>query len=144
MAVEISSHGFYQALPEHLRGIIDMMTRHFLPETWPVRFLALISMLEEMTEQVEQADRLDIVNNWLAIVSGLLERLPRDMTSPECLTLMRHCVLEPFRQSATRHSRDVSQQDELLRSKYPQWVAVEELLEEYEALAAQKLRLTRH
>lgn len=144
MVVEISSHGFCESLPEEFRGVVEMMTPHYLPETWPVRFVALMSMLEEMTAKVEPADRPYVVNDWLIIVSGLLERLPRDLSSPECLTLMRHCVLEPFRQSATRISLDVSRQDELLRSKYPEWLAVEDLLHEYETWAAQQLRLTLH
>lgn len=144
MVLEISSHGFCEALPEHLRGVVDMMTLQFLPENWPVRFVALVSMLEDMTAQVEEANRPYAVNNWLAIVSGLLERLPRDLSSPECLTLMRHCVLEPFRRSAAQRSFDASQQDELVRSKYPQWLTVEDLLDEYETWAAQQLRLTRH
>lgn len=144
MVVEISSHGFCESLPEDLRGVVDMMAPQFLPETWPVRFVALLSMLEDMTAKVEPADRPHVVNDWLIIVSGLLERLPRDLSSPECLTLMRHCVLEPFRRSATRVSLDVSRHDELLRNKYPEWLAVEDLLHEYETWAAQQLRLTRH
>jgi hypothetical protein len=130
--IEISSHGFCESLPEDLRGVVDMMTRHFLAENWPVRFVALMSMLEDMTAQVEQTHRPYIVNDWVIIVSGLLERLPRDLSSPECLTLMRHSVLEPFRQSAARCAADVSQQDEFLRSNYPQWLTVEDLLDEYE------------
>lgn len=142
--IEISSHGFCKSLSEDLRGIVDMMAPHFLAEGWPVRFLALISMLEDMTEQVQQTHRPYIVNEWVIIVSGLLERLPRDLSSPECLTLMRHSVLEPFRQSAMRCTADASQQDEFLRSKYPQWLTVEDLLDEYDTWAAQQMRLTHH
>lgn len=103
-----------------------------------------MSMLEEMTAKVEPADRPLVVNDWLILVSGLLERLPRDLSSPECLTLMRHCVLERFRRSAAQTSPDESQQHEFLRNKYPEWLAVEDLLHEYETWAAQQLRLTRH
>jgi len=135
---------FCNSLPQQLRSIVDMMTPQFLAETWPVRFVALLSMLEDMTGQAGEADRPLVTNKWVAIVSALLENLPRDLDSPECLALMRHSALETFRQRAARRSPDVSEQDEFLRSRYPQWSVVEDLLREYEAWAAQQLRTTHH
>lgn len=142
--IEYSKLGFCDALPEEIRGTIEMMAPQFLAETWPVRFVALLSMLEEITAQVEEAGRPFVVNNWVIIVSGLLEHLPRDLSSPECLALMRHSALEPFRQSAMRESPCVDQHDELLRSKYPQWSVVEDLLREYETWAAKQSLIKRH
>ncbi|WP_247750812.1 MULTISPECIES: hypothetical protein [unclassified Rhizobium] len=121
-----------------------MMTPQFLAETWPVRFVALLSMLEDMTGQAGVADRPLVTNKWVAIVSGLLENLPRDMDCPECLALMRHSAIEIFRKRAARGTPDVRQQDELLRSTYPQWSAVEDLFDEYETWAAQQLPTTHH
>ncbi|ACM39292.1 conserved hypothetical protein (plasmid) [Allorhizobium ampelinum S4] len=135
---------FCNALPERLRSIVDMMTPQLLAETWPLRFVALLSMLEDMAGEAGEVDRPLVVNKWVAIVSGLLENLPRDMDSSECLALMRHSAIETFRKRATLQSPDVSQQDELLRSTYPQWSVVEDLLDEYEAWAAHQLRTTRH
>ncbi|WP_318765163.1 hypothetical protein [Agrobacterium fabrum] len=97
--VEYSRHVFCEALPEDVRATVEMMALEFLPETWPVRFVALLSMLEDITSNVEEVHRPYVFNNWVAIVSGLLEHLPRDLASPECLALMRHSVLDRFRQA---------------------------------------------
>ena len=121
-----------------------MMTPHFLAEDWPVRFVALMSMLEDMTAQAQPVHRPFIVNDWVIVVSGLLERLPRDLSLRERLTLMRHSVLESFRQSAVRYTSDVNQQNDFLRATYPRWLTVEDLLDEYEAWAAQQIQLTHH
>jgi hypothetical protein len=109
-----------------------------------VRFVALLSMLEDMTGQAGEADRPLVTNRWVAIVSALLENLERDLDSPECLALMRHSALGVFRQRAARRSPDVSEQDDFLRNQYPQWSVVEDLLREYETWAAQQLRTTHH
>ncbi|WP_246746810.1 hypothetical protein [Agrobacterium burrii] len=118
-----------------------MMALEFLSETWPVRFVALLSMLEDMASKVEEVNRRYVVNNWVAIVSGLLEHLPRDLASPECLALMRHSVLDRFRQSATQQSPDVEQQNEFLRREYPQWSIVEDLIRDYEMWAAKQSQI---
>lgn len=135
MPTEISAHGFCRALPDEIRKTVDMMATQFLAETWPVRFLALLSMLEDMTETVSDSQRPYVVNNWVVIVTGLLEHLPRDLSSPECLILMRHCALEIFRKTARHWTTDDEQQNAHLRRHYPQWSAVEDLLHEYEAWA---------
>ena len=144
MRVEYGGTRFSKSLPEDIRAIVEMMAPQFLAETWPVRFVAVLSMLEDMTARVGETDRPLVTGNWIIIVTSLLEYLPRDMSSPECLALMRHSVLETFRKRARQQSPDVSQQDEFLRSTYPQWSAVEDLLDEYEAWAAQQLRTTHH
>lgn len=139
MAVtEYSRHGFCEILHPEIRAQIEMMAPEFLPETWPVRFVALISMLEDMAAKVAEADRPFVVNNWVIIVTGLLEHLPRDLGSPECLTLMRYSPLERFRQTATRNTPDVEQQDAFLWRAYPQWPVVEDLLRGYETWAAKQ------
>jgi hypothetical protein len=136
--IENSRHGFCEALPQDIRETVEMMALEFLPETWPVRFVALMSMLEEMAGKVEEIHRLYVVNNWVAIVSGLLEHLPHDLASPECLALMRHSALERFRQAAIRQFPDVEQQNEYLRREYPQWSIVDGLLRGYEMWVAQQ------
>lgn len=135
MPTEISAHRFCQALPEHIRKTVDMIAIQFLAETWPVRFLALLSMLEDMTEQMSDSQRPYVVNNWVVIVTGLLEQLPRDLSSPECLALMRNCALETFRKMAQHWTTDVEKQNAHLRRQYPQWSVVEDLLHDYEAWA---------
>ncbi len=135
MPTEISAHGFCRALPEHIRRTVDMMAEQFWTEPWPVRFLALLSMLEDMTDKIKDEHRPYVVNNWVIVVTGLLERLPRVLSSPECLALMRNCALDIFRKTAGRWTPDVGQQNEHLRRHYPQWSAVEDLLHEYEAWA---------
>ena len=139
--IEYSKHGFCEALPEDVRETVEMMALEFLPETWPVRFVALLSMLEDITSKVEGIHRPYVVNNWVAIVSGLLEHLPRDLASPECLALMRHSVLDRFRQSAIQQSPDVEQQNEFLRREYPQWSIVEDLIRDYEMWAAKQSQI---
>lgn len=139
--IEYSRHGFCEALPEDVRATVEMMALEFLPETWPVRFVALLSMLEDITSKVEEVHRPYVVNNWVVIVSGLLEHLPRDLASPECLALMGHSVLDRFRQSAIRQSPDVEQQNEFLRREYPQWSIAEDLLRDYEMWAAKQSQI---
>ncbi|MBO0134278.1 hypothetical protein JZX89_26430 [Agrobacterium sp. Rnr] len=139
--IEYSRHVFCDALPEDVRETVEMMALEFLSETWPVRFVALLSMLEDMASKVEEVNRRYVVNNWVAIVSGLLEHLPRDLASPECLALMRHSVLDRFRQSATQQSPDVEQQNEFLRREYPQWSIVEDLIRDYEMWAAKQSQI---
>lgn len=136
--IEYSKHGFCDLLPPDIRGKIEMMVPQFLPETWPFRFVALMSMLGDMTGQVGETARPFVVNNWVIIVSGLLEHLPRNLASPECLALMRHSALERFRQSAIRQSPEVGRQNELLQHTYPQWPIVEDLLRDYETWAAKQ------
>lgn len=97
-----------------------------------------------MTGKVEEVERPLVVNNWVIIVSGLLEHLPRDLESSECLALMRHSAIEPFRRRALQFAPDLRQQNELLRSAYPQWMTVEDLIDDYEAWAAQRLRSYHH
>ncbi|MFK4259902.1 hypothetical protein [Agrobacterium tumefaciens] len=139
--IEYSNHVFCEALPEDIRETVEMMALEFLPETWPVRFVALLSMLEDITSKVGGIHRPYVVNNWVAIVSGLLEHLPRDLASPECLALMRHSVLDRFRQSAIQQSPDVEQQNEFLRREYPQWSIAEDLLRDYEMWAAKQSQI---
>ncbi|MEH0295425.1 hypothetical protein V6R98_25240 [Agrobacterium sp. CCNWLW71] len=139
--IEYSKHVFCEALPEDVRETVEMMALEFLPETWPVRFVALLSMLEDMASKVEKVHRPYVVNNWVAIVSGLLEHLPRDLASPECLALMRHSVLDRFRQSAIRQSPDVERQNEFLLREYPQWSIAEDLLRDYEMWAAKQSQI---
>ncbi|TCQ99185.1 hypothetical protein [Neorhizobium sp. JUb45] len=139
--IEYSEHVFCEALPEDVRETVEMMALEFLPETWPVRFVALLSMLEDITSKVEGIHRPYVVNNWVAIVSGLLEHLPRDLASPECLALMRHSVLDRFRQIAIQQSPDVEQQNEMLRREYPQWSIAEDLLRDYEMWAAKQSQI---
>ncbi|WP_236775360.1 hypothetical protein [Agrobacterium tumefaciens] len=117
-----------------------MMALEFLPETWPVRFVALLSMLEDMAGKVEEVHRPYVVNNWVIIVTGLLEHLPRNLHSPECLALMRHSALDRFRRSAIQ-STNVEQQNEFLRREYPQWSIVEDLLRDYEMWAAKQSQI---
>lgn len=136
--IEYSRHGFCEALPKDDRATVEMMALEFLPETWPVRFVALLSMLEDITSKVEEVHRPYVVNNWVVIVSGLLEHLPRDLASPECVALMRHSALDRFRQSAIRRSPDVEWQNEILRREYPQWSIAEDLLRDYEMWAAKQ------
>ncbi|KAA3497927.1 hypothetical protein DXM27_24585 [Rhizobium rhizogenes] len=139
MAVtEYSRHGFCELLPPETRAQIEMMAPEFLPETWPVRFVALISMLEDIAAKVAEDDQPFVVNNWVIIVTGLLEHLPRDLRSPECLALMRHSPLERFRQTAVRNTPDTEQQAAFLRREYPQWTVVEDLLRDYETWAAKQ------
>ncbi|MGN7715118.1 hypothetical protein [Agrobacterium radiobacter] len=144
MAIEYSRHGFCEILPPDIRSQIEMMAPQFLAETWPVRFVALMSMLEDIAGKVTEADHPFVVNNWVIIVTGLLEHLPRDMASPECLALMRYSVLERFRQSAMRESRNLEGQMELLRREYPQWPHVEDLLRSYEAWTSKQSLMKRH
>ncbi|NTA83923.1 hypothetical protein G6L13_25915 [Agrobacterium tumefaciens] len=139
--MEYSRHGFCDALPQDVRETVEMMALEFLPETWPIRFVALLSMLEDITGKVEEVHRPYVVNNWVAIVSGLLEHLPRDLASPECLALMRHSVLDRFRQSAIQQSPDVEWQNEMLRREYPQWSIAEDLLRDYETWAAKQSQI---
>jgi hypothetical protein len=139
--IEYSRHVFCEALPEDVRETVEMMALEFLPETWSVRFVALLSMLEDITSKVEGIHRPYVVNNWVAIVSGLLEHLPRDLASPECLALMRHSVLDRFRQSAIQQSPDVEQQNEFLRREYPQWSIAEDLLRDYEMWAVKQSQI---
>lgn len=136
--IEYSKHGFCEALLEVVRATVEMMALEFLPETWPVRFVALLSMLEEMAGKVEEIRWPYVVNNWVATVSGLLEHLPRDLASPECLALMRHSALDHFRRSAIRQAPGVERQNEFLRREYPQWSIVEHLLRDYEMWAAKQ------
>ncbi|MFK4260053.1 hypothetical protein [Agrobacterium tumefaciens] len=136
--IEYSRHGFCDALPEDVRATVEVMALEFVPETWPVRFVALLSMLEDITSKVEGIHLPYVVNNWVAIVSGLLEHLPRDLASPECLALMRHSVLDRFRQAAIQQSPDVEQQNAFLRREYPQWSIAEDLLRDYEMWAAKQ------
>lgn len=139
--IEYSRHGFCEALPEDVRATVEMMAAEFLPETWPVRFVALLSMLGDITSKVEEIHRPYVVNNWVAIVSGLLEHLPRDLASPECLALMRHSALDRFRQSAIQQSPDVERQNEILRREYPQWSIAEDLLRDYQMWAAKQSQI---
>lgn len=139
--VEHSEHVFCEALPEDVRETVEMMALEFLPETWPVRFVALLSMLEDITSKVGGIHRPYVVNGWVVIVSGLLEHLPRDLASPECLALMRHSALDRFRQSAIQQSPDVEQQNEFLRREYPQWSIAEDLLRDYEMWAAKQSQI---
>ncbi|CVI64330.1 conserved hypothetical protein [Agrobacterium deltaense NCPPB 1641] len=127
-----------------MRAQIEMMAPEFLAETWPVRFVALMSMLEDMAGQVTEDNQPFIVNDWVIVVTGLLEHLPRDLESPECLALMRVSVLERFRQSAMRNSCDLTRQMELLRREYPQWPNVEDLLRNYETWAAKQSLVKPH
>lgn len=136
--IEYSKHGFCDALPQDIRETVEMMALEFLPETWPVRFVALMSMLEEMAVKVEEIHRPYVVNNWVIIVSGLLEHLPRNLASPECLALMRHSALDRFRRSALQQSPDVERQNEMLRREYPQWSITENLIRDYEIWAAKQ------
>ncbi len=115
MPIEISGHPFCDALPKHLRVIVDMMAPQFQREAWPVRFVALLSMLEDMVEQLPDATRPHVINNWVVIVTALLEKLPRDLTSIECLVLMRHSAVENFRHLAFQLSPDFNRQNEILR-----------------------------
>lgn len=80
MPIEISGHPFCDALPKHLRVIVDMMVPQFQRKAWPVRFVALLSMLEDMVEQLPDATRPHVINNWVVIVTALVEKLPRDLT----------------------------------------------------------------
>ncbi|WP_457578165.1 hypothetical protein [Ensifer adhaerens] len=144
MVTEVSSVGFCDSLPEDIRATVDTMAPQFLAESWPVRFVALMSMLEDITTQVGADDHPFVVNNWVIIVSGLLERLPRDLSSPECLALMRHSVVAQFQRQAIRIAPDVDQQNEHLRGQYPQWSLVEDLLHEYETWAVRQSRMLRH
>ncbi|MGO4317784.1 hypothetical protein [Agrobacterium sp. MCAB5] len=139
--IEYSKHGFCEALPEDVRETVEMMALEFLPETWPVRFVALLSMLEDITGKVEEAHRPYVVNNWVVTVSGLLEHLPRDLASLECLALMRHSVLDRFRQRAVQQSPDVERQNEFLRREYPQWSIAEDLIRDYEMWAAKQSQI---
>lgn len=77
-----------------------MMVPALLAETWPVRFVALMSMLEEMTAKISEADQPFVVKNWVIIVTGLLEQLPRDLASSESLAPMRYSALDRFRHTA--------------------------------------------
>ncbi|MGN7714884.1 hypothetical protein [Agrobacterium radiobacter] len=142
--IEYSKHVLCEALPEDVRATVEMMALEFLPETWPVRFVALLSMLEDIASKVEEVDQPYVVNNWVVIVSGLLEHLPRDLASPECLALMRLSVLDRFRQSAIQQSPDVEQQNEILRREYPQWSIAEDLLRDYEMWAAKQTQIKPH
>ncbi|AHK05314.1 MULTISPECIES: hypothetical protein [Rhizobium/Agrobacterium group] len=116
-----------------------MMALEFLLETWPVRLVALLSMLEEMAGKAEEVQRPYVVNGWVIIVSGLLENLPRDLESPECLALLRHSALDRFRKSAIQQSPDVERQNEFLRREYPQWSIAEDLIRDCEMWAGKLL-----
>jgi len=144
LGVEYSRHGFCEILPPDIRAQIEMMAPEFLAETWPVRFVALMSMLEDMAGQVAEENQPFIVNDWVIVVTGLLEHLPRDLESPECLALMRMSVLERFRQSAERQAPDVAGQLDLLRRKYAQWPIVEDLMRNYQMWAAKQTMVKPH
>lgn len=139
--IQYSKHGFCDVLPQDVRETVEMTALEFLPETWPVRFVALMSMLEDITCKVEEIHRPYVVNNWVAIVSGLLEHLPRNLASPECLALMRHSALDHFRQSAIQQAPDVERENEFLRREYPQWAIIEDLIRDYETWAAKQSQI---
>ncbi|SPZ48267.1 Uncharacterised protein [Agrobacterium tumefaciens] len=64
--IEYSRHGSC----EDIRETVEMMALEFLLETWPVRLVALLSMLEEMAGKAEEVQRPYVVNGWVIIVSG--------------------------------------------------------------------------
>lgn len=142
--IEINRVGFYKSLPDDIRATIDMMMPQFLAETWPVQFVALMSMLEEMTKGKDEEHLPFIVNEWVIIVSALLECLPRDLSAPECRTLMRHCVIASFQRRALARIPDLGIENEFLRREYPQWSVVADLLHEYEVWAQKQLHVPRH
>lgn len=136
--IEINRVGFYKTLPDDIRATVDMMVPQFLAESWPVQFVALLSMLEDMTNGVDDEHRPFVVNEWVIIVSALVECLPRDLSSPECRALMRHCVIAAFQRRALACIPDLSTEDEFLRWEYPQWPIVADLLHEYQVWAVKR------
>lgn len=142
--IEINRVGFYSVLPDDMCATIDMMVPNFLAETWPVRFDAPLSMLEDLTAGVDEEHRPFVVNEWLIIVTGLVECLPRDLSSPECRALMRYCAIEQFRRRALLNIPDVGKEDEFLCREYPQWSTTPDLLHEYETWAQSQSRIVRH
>lgn len=58
MPTEVSAHSFCRALPEHIRRTVEMMAKQFWIEPWPVRFLALLSLLEDTRGSMTDGPRL--------------------------------------------------------------------------------------
>jgi hypothetical protein len=126
------AHRFYDVIPEDLRENVDLLVREFEPEAWPVRFFVLLSMLLASVEENPAPGRPYAINAWKAVVTGLLEHLKPDVTQPECLALMAASVSDIFQIEASVHMKRDPTIPDRLRSTYPEWMAVEELLEEFD------------
>lgn len=133
------AHRLYDAMPDGLRHDVDLIIQEFRPEPWPVRFCALLSMLLASVEESCALGRPYAINAWKLLVTGLLEHLKPDTTNPECLALMSASASDVLQAAALAHIERDPMIPDFLRATYPEWMTVEELLDEFDGWVKENL-----
>ncbi|MCA1396964.1 hypothetical protein [Bradyrhizobium sp. BRP56] len=111
----------YEHFPADMRDVVDAYVADLKPQPWPIRFLALIDLLEEKLETKSAPQRRHLIQQWSGIVTATLEHLQSDSSVVECLGLMSISFNDQWRaQALGQIERDPTVLDRLV-AICPHW-----------------------
>lgn len=111
----------YEHMPDNMRRAVDEIVEAIGPEPWSSRFLCLFGMLCEKLEARADPDPSLLLQQWVGIVTAVLEHFPPDVSVIECLALMSISYNNQWRaQALAQIDRDPTVLDRLI-SAYPAW-----------------------
>jgi hypothetical protein len=119
---------FHLCLPEDLRQTTSAIAADLDDETWPVRFKALIGLLEAGLRERPGLDNARVFQQWAGIVSTVLELLTPDPTKIECLMLMSISYDDVWRAQAREGLEGSPQLAEIFLRANPRWLKIAEML----------------
>ncbi|MFK4490060.1 hypothetical protein [Bradyrhizobium sp. USDA 336] len=120
----------YEHLPADIREVVDAYVADLRPQTWRIRLLLLIDLLQETLETRPAAEHWRLLQQWTGIVTAILEHLPPDSSFVECLGLMSISFNDQWRaQALGQIERDPTVLDRLV-AICPDWGDIVETISE--------------
>ncbi|MCP1850073.1 MULTISPECIES: hypothetical protein [unclassified Bradyrhizobium] len=111
----------YEHLPDDIREVVDAYVAELRPQPWPIRFRALVDLLQEKLDTSAATERWRLIQEWTGIVTATLEHLPPHSSVVECLGLMSISFNDQWRaQALGQIDRDPTVIDRLI-AICPDW-----------------------